>query len=259
MRLVDAHCHLESEELARDLDQHVEAARRAGVVALVTASTLPEEWAESLALAARYPEVRAALGVHPWYVRQEHLPLLEGLAEARAKGAVAVGEIGLDSKTERAPMPLQLEAFRRQLAIARDLDLPVVLHCRGAFGDLLRVARADGLPRAGGLVHAFSGSAELVRELRPLGLRVSLGGTLTYRDSRKRAAMLAEAWPGSLLLETDAPDIPPVEVRAAGGPNLPAHILYNLRAAAEILGEPEERVAAVTTDNARELFGLELP
>jgi TatD DNase family protein len=114
--------------------------------------------------------------------------------------------------------------------------------------------RKIGLARSGGIVHNFSGSAELARQLSALGLSFSLGGTLTYRNSRKKREVLEAIYPERFLLETDSPDIPPVE--APGRPNVPANILHNLRAAAEILGEPEERIAEYTTENALRIFGL---
>ena len=256
MRLVDVHCHLESGEFAGKLDGIIEDARGAGVVRLITASIMPEQWDVSAGLAERYPEVEFALGVHPWYIRSEYEAHLPQLSEARSRGACAIGEIGLDRKSDSAPVDLQCRFFETQLRIAKDLDLPVVIHCRGAFDLLLEFVKKVGLSSSGGVVHNFSGSAELAGQLSRYGLSFSLGGTLTYRNSRKKRDVLAAIYPEHFLLETDSPDIPPVEVR--GRPNVPANILYNLRAAAETLGEPEERIAETTTENAVRIFGLEL-
>lgn len=255
MRLVDAHCHLESDELAGCLDTVVAEARRAGVVRLITASIVPEQWGVSSSLARRYPEVECAWGVHPWYIRPEYEPLLPSLADARSGGARAIGEIGLDRKTETVPISLQCRFFEKQLRTAKELDLPVVIHCRGAFDLLLRYVRAVGLAQTGGVVHNYSGNAELARQLSAHGLSFSLGGVLTYRNSRKKRDVLHAIYPDHFLLETDSPDIPPVE--APGRPNVPANIVHNLRAAAELLGESEERVAEDTTRNAIRVFGLE--
>lgn len=252
MRLVDCHCHLESEQFGDGLDAVLDAARKVGVVRFVTASITPEQWPVSRALAARYPDVAFAPGVHPWYVRPEHLEALAELRQAADWGACALGEIGLDRKVVSPSFELQEAAFERQLAIAYELRLAVVMHCRGAFGDLLRLLKRFGRLAGGGIVHNFSGSAELVHDIVGYGLSVSLGGTLTYRNSRKKQDVLRAAYPEHLVLETDSPDLPPVEKPER--PNVPANILYALRAASELLGETEERVAEQTTGNALRIF-----
>ena len=254
MKLVDAHCHLENEEFAGILETVLADARGAGIVKLITASIIPEQWAVSQSLAESFSEVEFALGVHPWYLKPEYVPALDGLYRAREKGAVAIGEIGLDRKLDTIPWELQQTFFEVQLRIAKEIDLPVVIHCRGAFDDLTHFIKKVGLPARGGILHSFSGSAELARQLGSYGLSFSLGGSLTYRNSRKKREVLKTIYPDRLLLETDSPDIPPVERK--GRPNVPANILYNLRAAAEILEEPEERVAECTTRNAQRIFAF---
>jgi len=256
LKLVDVHCHLESDVLCGRLETVLDEARAAGVVGYVTGSVLPEQWGLCRDLAARHAGVAFAWGIHPWYIKPEHEPRIGELAAAKDAGAAAIGEIGVDAKVHDPPMDLQRTFFEAQLRIARELDLPVVVHCRGAFDGLLRAVKSIGLPARGGLLHNFSGSAQLARELARHGLRFSIGGTLTYRNSRKKREVMGEIYPESFMLETDSPDIPPVE--APDKPNVPANIRYNLRAAAEILGKPEEEVAETTTENAVRLFGLEL-
>ncbi|HEX72656.1 MAG TPA: TatD family deoxyribonuclease [Candidatus Hydrogenedentes bacterium] len=148
-------------------------------------------------------------------------------------------------------MDRQTEVFIAQLRVAQRLGLPVVLHCRGAFNEMLRVFKEYGAP-PGGVLHNFSGSSELADQFMAHGLAFSMGGVLTWRNSAKRNRLLRHIYPDHLLLETDAPDIPPVEAR--GMANTPANILYNLRAAAELLGESPGAVAAATTRNARRIF-----
>jgi TatD DNase family protein len=256
MKLVDAHCHLESEEFGDALPAVVADARRVGVAGFITCAVTPEGWVKSRAVASQFSEVHFAMGVHPWYVEERHLTLVDGLGEAGERGACAIGEIGLDRKIGEPPFALQQAAFERQLSIAKSVHLPIVIHCRGAFDDLIRLLRAVGPPQAGGIVHAFSGSVELAEVLIELGLSFSLGGALTYRNSRKRQRVLDRIYPDHFLLETDSPDLAPVE--AQGRPNTPANILYNLRAAAEILGVPAEDVADATTRNAVRIFGLDV-
>jgi TatD DNase family protein len=251
MRLVDAHCHLEAEEFSGRVEEIVAEARAAGIVKLVTASWIPGVFETSRFLAERFPEVSFAWGIHPWYACEEHFAGLDTLMQARTAGAVAIGEIGLDGKIP-TPMDLQVRIFEAQLAVARELDLPVILHCRGAFNELLLSVRRVGLSGRGGLVHAFSGSVEMAEACLQQGLYVCMGGALSYRRNTKRERALRRVYPEYLLLETDSPDIPPVQ---AEKPNLPKNIRYNLAGAAAYLELPEEEVAEQTTQNAYRLFG----
>jgi TatD DNase family protein len=255
MKLVDAHCHLESEELRGRIPEVLAGARRAGVYQLVTCAVRPEDWDLSESIARAHEEVVCALGVHPWFVKAEDLTRVEDLADARERGAHAIGEIGLDKKIETPTMDLQQSVFEAQLAVAKEINLPVVIHCRGTFDEVLASLRRVGVPEAGGVIHAFSGSVELAEVFIGLGMSFSMGRALTYRNSRKRAKVLQRIYPDHFLLETDSPDMPPVEV-AQDEANIPANIVYNLQAAAEILEEPKERVADQTTRNAIQLFGL---
>ncbi len=256
MKLVDAHCHLESLHFAHDLDSVVGDARRAGIVKLITASITPDQWELSRDMAGRFPEVEFAMGIHPWYIQEHYRERIQGLRSAAERGAAAIGEIGLDRKNEIVPFDLQLEFFEKQFAIAKEIDLPAVIHCRGAFNELIASIKRIGAPRSGGIIHSFSGSPELAGELIRLGMSFSMGGTLTYRNSRKRAAVMKMIYPDHFLLETDSPDIPPVQKH--GEINRPHYILYNLEAAAEITGDTVEHVAEHTTANAVRIFRLNL-
>jgi TatD DNase family protein len=256
MRLVDVHCHLESAEFSGSLDRILEDADRAGVVRLITCSIEPGQWTRSRELASRYAQVECALGIHPWYIDEKDYSRIEMLREARNQGAVAIGEIGLDRRVEHPPFERQLAFFEAQMAVARDVDLPVIIHCRGAFNELLASLKKTPMPRPGGIIHSFSGSAQVAADLAKHDLSFSLGGILTYRNSKKRSDMLRSIYPERFMLETDSPDIPPV-----GAPsriNVPENILLNLTAAADILGVSEEEVAGNTTANAARLFRLKI-
>ena len=256
MRLVDVHCHLESDYFKDGLPGIIAGAKAAGVVKLITSSITPDEWGLSESIARSHEAVEFALGVHPWYCKKEDIARIAGLSGAKARGAVAIGEIGLDRKTAPAPYELQREVFELQLRTARDLELPVIIHCRGAFDDVRLIVKRTGLCARGGVVHSFSGSVEVAEAFMKLGLSFSFGGALTYRNSKKKEEVLKKIYPDRLMLETDSPDIPPVEARAM--PNVPANILYGLRAAAEILGAAEEKIAEITTANAARMFALEI-
>ncbi len=254
MQLIDVHCHLEAEEFNGRLDAIVQDARDAGIIKMITASIVPEQWPVSRAIARQYPEVAFAWGIHPWYIQPGHLEAAEGLRAARDAGACAIGEIGLDGKIAEPALELQRPLFEAQLRIANELRLPVILHCRGAFNEMLETFKRHGPPVCGGVIHAFSGSAEIADAFIRYGLSFSMGGALTYKKSNKRAKTLARIYPDHFLLETDSPDIPPVQ--ALGQPNTPANIVYNLRGVAEYLTLPEENIARQTTENALNLFPL---
>ncbi|HPO13508.1 MAG TPA: TatD family hydrolase [Candidatus Hydrogenedentes bacterium] len=257
MKLIDVHCHLEAEEFHGRLDTVVQNAREAGIVKMITASIIPEQWPVSQSIAQEYPEAAFAWGVHPWYIQPGHLEAVEGLRAARDAGACAIGEIGLDGKIDEPAMEIQLPLFEAQVCIAKELDLPVILHCRGAFNEMLEVFKRYGAPERGGIIHAFSGSMEIAEAFIRHGMSFSMGGALTYKKNNKRAKTLARIYPDHFLLETDSPDIPPVQ--ALGQPNVPANILHNLRGAAEYLSLPEESIAQQTTQNAARLFQFVLP
>ena len=255
MKLVDSHCHLESPELLNNIDSILEQAADAGIVKLITSSVTQDEWPLSRGLAERYPLIEYSAGVHPWYVTEQDLSLKNLLDEESHRGMKAVGEIGLDRKIEAPAFELQLRVFTEQMEYAVDCNIPVIMHCRGAFNELIECINRTGVPARGGTVHAFSGSVEIAEILMKKGLSFSIGGTLTYRNSRKRSDVLKRIYPDHFLLETDSPDIPPAGMEK---PNMPHNILPCLAAAAEILGISEEKIAENTTRNASRIFGLEV-
>lgn len=255
MQLVDAHCHLESNEY-NDLDTVIRNAEQVGVVKLITCSITPGQWTLSQRIAEAYPSVEFALGIHPWHIPASDLSQLDGLRQAKDRGACAIGEIGLDKVIDNLPLELQKHVFKQQLIIAKETDLPVIMHCRKAFNEMLEILKVVGAPAKGGIIHSFNGSKELAAEFLKYNINFSIGGILTYRNSKKRAELLKYIYPDHFLLETDSPDILPVHLKER--PNLPENIIFNLKAAAEILGLTEEDVARHTTENAVRIFGLEI-
>lgn len=255
MKLVDAHCHLEADDFSDILDGVISDAGKAGIVKLITSSVSYSEWTKSESLHKKFSQVEFSIGVHPWYVSESDRDIKNRLDRASGLGAVAIGEIGLDRKISGPSFELQVEIFELQLQYAVETDIPVVIHCRGAFNELIESINRIGVPRKGGILHAYSGSPELTEVLIRKGLSFSMGGSLTYRNSKKRENVLKRIFPDYFLLETDSPDIPPVNTEK---PNVPSNILLNLKAASDILGIPEEKIADTTTINAEKIFGLKL-
>lgn len=255
MKLVDSHCHLEAPEFSGNLESLISEAENAGIVKLITSSVTHDEWPVSRAISEKFNSVEFSIGVHPWYVSEKDLDIRRKLEEASAIGAIAVGEIGLDRKIETPPFELQVKIFEEQMKFAVDANLPVIIHCRGAFNELIESLNRTGVPAAGGIVHAFSGSNEIAESLIKKGISFSIGGTLTFKPSRKRIDVMKLIYPHHFLLETDSPDIPPAGMEK---PNVPANILLNLRAASELTGRPEEEIADSTTENAKRIFRLNI-
>ncbi|MHB8078297.1 MAG: TatD family hydrolase [Candidatus Krumholzibacteriia bacterium] len=255
MELIDTHCHLYDDPLGRDPEAVLARARAAGVTRVIVPAWNMASWAATAALAV-HAGVYPALGLHPW-AADEPLDTGRLRAELQACGAVAVGEIGLDALVDGADLPAQTRVLAAQLRLAGELRLPVLLHCRGAFEELIRVLRDHGFgagpdgPR--GVVHAFARGPELAARFVGLGLHLAFGGAVTRPGSRaRRSAVTAPA--ERLVLETDAPAIGLHEVEPAQVE--PRHVREVAAALAELRGEPPERIAEVTTANARALFGI---
>jgi TatD DNase family protein len=228
-------------------------AREAGVAAIVNVGFDEARWATTAALAAAHDGVYAALGLHP-HEAAAWDDGLRGRLRAALAGpkVVALGEIGLDFYRDRAPRAAQRAAFAAQLALARELALPVVIHSRAAEDEAVTMLVEAAVAR--GVLHSFSGSPDTARRALDAGLHLSLTGPVSYPKAEGQRA-LARAIPlDRLLLESDCPYLAPQPRR--GRRNEPAFVRFTAEAIAGARGEPVERVLAVTTTNARRLFGL---
>ncbi|PID79162.1 DNAase [bacterium DOLZORAL124_64_63] len=257
--LIDTHCHLNHPPLNTNPAAVLQRAQAQGVTRVITPAYDRASWLPILDL-ARNPGIFPALGLHPWVADQCPTPqeLQDALAQAIATASqrvVAIGEIGLDTKIENADLPQQMAVLKAQLALAADLDLPVILHCRGAFHDLVAAVKAHG-GRLRGVVHAWTRGPELVQAFYPTGLLFGLGGAVT-RPNAKQARRAAKVLPLSrIVLETDAPSIGLQGVRPEE--TEPRHVADVAAALAAIKEEDLATVAAATTRNAEELFGPSL-
>lgn len=254
MELVDTHCHLDIEECFPRFDETLIRARAAGVQTLIFPGVDRAGWQRLIALSRREEGVYAAPGLHPLYLarhRPEHLEELASLAEQG--GIVAIGEIGLDYFVESIDRNAQQLLFEKQLQIAATARLPVLLHVRKAHDQVLATLRRKRFP-CGGIVHAFNGSLQQAEQFIQLGFCISVCGTLTYDRARRVRKVAAELPQETLVLETDAPDIPPAGHK--GEANLPEYLPEVLDALATLRGEPRELTAGYTTANAKRVLGL---
>jgi TatD DNase family protein len=250
--LIETHCHLYSPPLVDDLPGVLNRAAAAGVHDVVVPGYDAGSWDDTARLAAAHPGVHAALGLHPW-VADQPLDLAALAARLRESHAVAVGEIGLDTKIASPSLAVQIAALTAQLDLARDLDLPVILHCRGAFEDLARLL-VRYAPRLRGVLHAFSRGPDLAARFLDLGLHLGLGGAITRPHAERVRRVAASAPLDRIVLETDAPSIGLHEVEAAR--TEPCHVRDVALALAELRGDDLAAVAAATSTSARALFGI---
>lgn len=261
--MIDSHVHLNRTEFDDDRTEVFVRARRSGVRGFLNVGYDLVTSRESIALAREHPDVRATVGIHP-----HDAALLadadggltpagrEALAEladlATADEVVAIGEIGLDYFRDLSPRPAQHAALAAQLELAGNLDLPVIFHVRDAWDDILPAIDRHGVPARGGVLHSFSGGPEAVDWARERGFLLGIGGPVTYKNSRL-PDRVAEAGADLLLLETDAPWLPPVPHR---GRRNESGFLANTRdKIAEVLDLDPDDVAARTTASFRRMFG----
>ncbi len=251
--LVDTHAHLDDGSFDDDRGAMFERSAGAGVRRWIVPAIDRGNWEKIELLSASRPGVLPAYGLHPLFIGQHQDAHLDELPDwLEGHGAIAVGEIGLDFYVEGLDLARQRELFVRQLHIAKEHDLPVIVHARRAFEETIHTLRRIGGLR--GVIHSFSGSEEQARQLFELGFHIGIGGPVTY-DRANRIRRVVKDMPLQwLLLETDAPDQPCLHHR--GERNEPAYMLDVLRTVAELRNEPEADIAAATTANAVGLFRL---
>jgi len=254
----DAHCHLDFDAFDTDRSMLLQRARDVGVQGFIVAGVEPDGWARQEALANTEKNVYATFGLHPWVVsRWTPKQLQDGLNQLSKSVQFAVGETGLDQSRHCPPtsMGIQEEAFRAQLALARERDLPLVLHILGAHGKAIDILESDGVGEAGGMVHSYSGSAELVPRYEALGLYISFAAGITRPNARRSLEAARAVSSGRLLVETDCPD--QIPHGREGKRNLPEWLPDMVKALADARNESPETLGDQCAQNTRTLFGLE--
>jgi TatD DNase family protein len=251
--LFDSHCHLDAPALRQRLPDLIAEAASFGIAAFLIPGVDPAGWEEILSLARTFPSIIPAFGVHPM-----HADLLTPavLSELRrlSQCAAAIGEIGLDYAVSVPSRELQRSAFRAQLEVAAEAGLPVLIHCRKAFGDLLEILGEQRRTPLTGVMHAFSGSPETARACLRLGLHISLAGSVTYSNAVRPLAVARTVPLDRLLLETDAPDLAPEPHR--GELNRPSYLMATAARIAELRELAVDELARITSGNAAKLFKL---
>lgn len=255
VNIIDTHCHLDMISSGDDIDEVVSQAAASGVTPLITIGIDVASSRKAILLAGRYPSVYATVGVHPHSVQE-----LSDTAYAELQGlcrnpkVVAYGEIGLDYVKQYAPKNVQLEHYARQIDLAKETGLPLVIHDREAHTDIMDILNRKGPFPAGGVMHCFSGDWPLAKRVLDLGFIISIPGVVTFNRAETMQDVARKVPLDRLILETDAPFLAPVPLR--GRKNFPAYILYTAEKIAEMRGMDLEELARKTTENARNIFQI---
>jgi len=254
MQLIDSHCHLDFDVLYEQLDDVLARASAAGVNEFLVPAVKVDNWQKVLDLASRYPTIYPALGFHPYFLadyQPEQIQILKKMLVAHPE-VIAIGECGLDKMID-IPFTLQLDVLEQQLYLAKEMGLPVILHCRKAHNELIVLLKKVSLPR-GGVIHAFSGSESLAKTYVKLGFKIGVGGVITYPRANKTRNAIANLPLNCILLETDAPDMPIYQQN--GQINEPVNIEVVLKVLAMIKNKTKVDVSSEIYCGFYELFFL---
>ncbi len=257
---IDSHCHIDGPEYDADREEVIARACAAGVTTMLVVGTgdpHTDAFDRAVELAEKHREVYAAVGVHPHDAKLFDDPAerrLLDLVRQRAR-VIAWGEIGLDYHYDHSPRDVQRDVFRKQLRLARNLNLPVVIHSRAADEDTINILREELTNyERGGVLHCFGGSLAMARDAIKLGFFISFAGNLTFKKAEDLREVARDLPLDRLLIETDCPYLTPVPFR--GRRNEPAHVIETARCLAGIHRAEVEEIARITSDNFVKLFGV---
>ncbi|OQP04374.1 hydrolase TatD [Geobacillus sp. 46C-IIa] len=254
--LFDTHAHLNAVQYDEDVEQVIERARAEGVSHIVVVGFDRPTIDRAMELAERHPFIYAAVGWHPVDavdMTDDDLQMIEQLA-VHPK-VVALGEMGLDYYWDKSPKDVQQDVFRRQIALAKKVKLPIIIHNREATADILKILQEENAAEVGGIMHCFSGSVEVARQCIEMNFLISLGGPVTFKNAKKPKEVAKEIPLSHLLIETDCPYLTPHPFR--GKRNEPSYVKYVAEAIAEIKNVSFAEVAETTTENAKKLFAID--
>ena len=251
--LFDTHAHLNDAAFDPDREALLESFAQAGVGLVMNAGCDLESSREGIAMAEKYPWRYASVGSHPDAASEVNEEVIQAYRQlCRHEKVKAIGEIGLDYYYEDIPREIQQKAFRMQLELARELDLPVIVHERDAHEDGLAIIKE--FPTVRGVFHCYSGSAEMARQLVNLGWYIGFTGVLTFKNARKAVETAASIPLERIVLETDCPYMAPVPFR--GKRNHPGYLYLMAEKLAQIRGISVEEAAAATTENGKRLYRI---
>jgi TatD DNase family protein len=254
-RLIDTHAHLQWPDFDKDREEVIKRAFAAGLTAIVSVGYDLDACREAVRIANDHEGIYAAIGIHPHNARSADVKVLGSLRDlAKSPKVVAIGEIGLDYYRDLSPRQKQREAFEKQIGLAQELRLPIIVHDREAHADVLKILRDSGTG-VNGVMHCFSGSLEMAEEAVKLGYAISIAGPVTFPNARKLHELVSSLSEEFLVLETDCPWLAPQSMR--GKRNEPSYILETARKVAELKGAPFDALDRAASENARRLFKIQ--
>lgn len=250
----DTHAHLDDGRFSEDREAVIKAIFDSGVSFVVNVGADMEGSRESVQLASQYEGIYAAVGIHPYDAQNMTENDIVALRElAKSPKVVAIGEIGLDYHYDEADKEKQKEWFLRQIKLAEELNLPYIVHDRDAHADTLDIIRKSGYFR--GVMHCYSGSSEMARELLDLGFYISFAGPVTFKNGKKAKEAAVSVPNDKLLIETDSPYLSPEPHR--GERNDSSKVRFVAKTIAELKGITEDELAGITLENGKRFFGIE--
>ena len=253
--IFDTHAHYDDEQFDIDREELLASFKEAGIGNVVDVGASMESSKRALELAHKYDFIYAAVGVHPSEVEEMDENSIEYLRElSKDAKCVAIGEIGLDYHWPDPAPELQKEWFIKQLSLAREVKLPVIIHSRDAAADTLDIMKSEHAEDIGGVVHCFSYSKEVAAECVKMGFYIGIGGVLTFKNARKMVEVVEQTPIDRILMETDCPYLAPEPFR--GKRNNSLYLPYVVTKMAEVKGISEEEVIRITEENARRMYRL---
>lgn len=253
--IFDTHAHYDDEAFKEDREQLLESLAGHGVGGVVNIGASIQSTRNTLELMERYPFLYGAVGVHPSETAELNEELMAWLMEISARPkVVAIGEIGLDYYWDEPDREIQKHWFIRQLGLAREVKLPVVIHSRDAAKDTLDLLKEQKAGEIGGVIHCFSYGVEMAREYLNMGFYLGIGGVLTFNNAKKLKEVVEYMPMDRMVLETDCPYLSPVPNR--GKRNSSLNLPYVVKAVSELKGISEEDVIAMTDANARKMYRI---
>lgn len=253
--LFDTHCHLNDAAYAPDIYDTVLRARDNGTSRMCTVGYDLTSSKQAVEIAEQYKGVHAAIGVHPHDAETFNNEAADELRKlAQSRKVVAYGEIGLDYYRNLSPKEIQHKAFREQIALAKELKLPLIIHDRDAHGDTIQIMQEEKASQLGGILHCYSGSFEMARIVLKMGFYISIAGPVTFPNSLRLQDVVKFVPLGNLLIETDAPYLTPQVYR--GKRNEPSYVRFVAEKIAELKKISFEKVAEQTTANAKKVYRI---
>lgn len=253
--LFDTHAHLNAEQYNEDLEQVIERAKSEKVEKIVVVGFDRPTITRAMELIEAYDFMYAAIGWHPVDaidMTDEDLAWIKELSQHEK--VVAIGEMGLDYYWDKSPKDVQKEVFRRQIALAKEVNLPIIIHNRDATEDVVTILKEEGAAEVGGIMHCFTGGLEIAKACMEMNFYISFGGPVTFKNAKKPKEVVKDIPSDRLLIETDCPYLTPAPFR--GKRNEPSYVKYIAEQIAELREISFEELAALTTENAKKVFRI---